>query len=106
MSTIQKFTWNWPGKDQGKPFISLTDWVNYLSKEQQEDFYKAQARQHQHRQEAIDQGLMVVDHKGYIWRDEATAIQGKPSDLIWLEYTTRYSQETGVELVITYINEE
>ena len=97
MAVRHRFVYRWP--DNVTP-TTLESWVQTLSQQEKEEFLSAQCRQRQYRKEAINQGRMVIDSGTYVWRDEQTARENKPTDEIWHRYFRRYLQETQTEFSI------
>jgi hypothetical protein len=90
---------------EGKTFISLYDWVHTLTVAEQQEYADANERQLGFRQAAIESGDLILDESdpinpSYVWKDEATAARGKPTDPIWKTYWERYIRETGIEFNI------
>lgn len=84
----------------GDPPMAFEQWLATLPYPEQQEYLAAKQRQHAHRQQAIDQGLMHIDSAGgYVWRDEAAAQQGKPQDETWARYHARYHRECGIEMI-------
>jgi hypothetical protein len=86
--------WVWFTTD-GSPFISIEDWVDTLSIEDQNRYRDANIRQKAYRQEKINEGNLVVADDGYIWKDETAEVINKVNDPIWLEYWDRWQIETS-----------
>jgi hypothetical protein len=104
MSLVQIFNY----KSPNNKFVSIESWVATLPSEQQIEYAEALARQLARRQEAIDNGYLVVvknkslsDHQMYQWTDQAE-FEGKNHgcDLIWKQYHDRWLTETNQELEI------
>jgi hypothetical protein len=56
-----------------------------------------------YRQEAIDDGRMIIDKDGsYIWRDEQAKKQGKRQDEECLNFYDRYNKEVGITVTWTW----
>ena len=87
----------------GQTPITLHHWVETLPLTEQEEFRAAEQRQFALRELAIERGdLVVVKDTGvvndtvYVWKDEATAAQGKGTDAKWLAFFMRYQKENGI----------
>ena len=85
----------------GVKYVSLDDWVKTLPGEDQRMYAQARERQDQNRQKAIDDGRLIILEKGrdgaYVWRDAEAMEQGKETDPIWLSYSIRWEEETGIK---------
>ena len=103
---------------EGKEFITLYQWISTLSKDEQEEFKKAEQRQLEIRQKVIsNKKLTIVKnsytdgaiHDNYVW--DESAIKNKPPERYkdydgkWLSFWSRYLEETGTtfEIVETKI---
>jgi len=81
----------------GRPFVGFEQWLGSLPQDQQAEYRAAVARQHQHRQEAIDRGdLIKLEDQSYVWRDEETMTRGKPQDPVWAAYHDRWAEENAI----------
>jgi hypothetical protein len=100
MPVAQEFVYK---TQDGQPAITLHHWVETLPAAEQAQFRAAEIRQFELREKAIACGdLVVVKDTGivndtvYVWKDEATAAQGKGTDPEWLVFFTRYQTENGI----------
>jgi len=92
----------------GKKWITLHNWIRTLPVDQQDEFYSAEKRQFEYREQKIQEGQLTVDlsvpadrrGSNYIWKDSAAAEKNKPYDPIWLEFFDRYLSENGITLNI------
>ena len=100
MPILQQFKYTWP---PGAPQIKLYPWIATLSQEEQDEFRLADIRQKEFRQEVINQGQLIVNDTGYVWKDQDTLNTGKPTDPTWQIYWTRWIHETGVQFTIEQI---
>ena len=100
MPILSKFVYTWP---DGTTPIMFVDWVNTLSKEEQDEFQLADIRQKEFRKIVVDQGNLTVTNDGYVWKDKDTLNTGKPTDTTWQIYWTRWINETGVQFTIEQI---
>ena len=100
MPILSKFIYTWP---DGTIPIMFVDWVNTLSKEEQDEFQLADIRQKEFRKIVVDQGNLTVTNDGYVWKDKDTLNTGKPTDTTWQIYWTRWINETGVQFTIEQI---
>lgn len=100
MPILSKFIYTWP---DGTIPIMFVDWVNTLSKEEQDEFQLADIRQKEFRKIVVDQGNLTVTNDGYVWKDKDTLNTGKPTDPTWQIYWTRWINETGVQFTIEQI---
>jgi hypothetical protein len=100
MSVTQKFEYTWP---EGAPELHFLDWIATLTQAEQDDFAQAKIRQEAHRQPFIDDGRLAIVEEGYAWKDQETADLGKPTDSVWIEYWSRWIDETGVKFSISYL---
>jgi hypothetical protein len=100
MSVTQKFEYTWP---EGAPELHFLDWIATLTQAEQDDFAQAKIRQEAHRQPFIDDGRLSIVEEGYAWKDQETADLGKPTDPVWIEYWSRWINETGVKFSISYL---
>ena len=83
--------------------ISFREWFATLPNDEQSSFYRARARMDAYRQEAIDDGRMIIDKDGsYIWRDEQAKKQGKRQDEECLNFYDRYNKEVGITVTWTW----
>lgn len=87
----------------GLPPVTLHQWVATLPMSEQARFRASELRQFDLRDQAIARGdLVVVKDTGivndtvYVWKDDATAAQGKGTDPEWLVFFTRYQTENGI----------
>ena len=85
------------------PAMTLHHWIQTLPMAEQAQFCAAELRQFDLRDQAIARGdLVVVEGTGavnnrvYVWKDEATAAQGKGTDPEWLAFFMRYQTENGI----------
>ena len=97
MPILSKFVYTWP---DGITPIIFVDWVNTLSKKEQDEFQLADIRQKEFRKIVVDQGNMQITDNGYIWKDKDALNIGKPTDPTWQIYWTRWINETGVQFTI------
>ena len=100
MPILSKFIYTWP---DGTIPIMFVDWVNTMSKEEQDEFQLADIRQKEFRKIVVDQGNLTVTNDGYVWKDKDTLNTGKPTDPTWQIYWTRWINETGVQFTIEQI---
>ena len=92
MTIEHKFEWF---TTDGGPFISLIDWVNTLSVEEQQIFYAAKQQHEEYRQQKVNDGSLVISEIGsYIWKDSEAALINKKNDLVWCAYWDRWQVET------------
>lgn len=104
MSLVQIFNY----KSPNNKFVTRESWVATLPSEQQIEYAEAQARQLARRQEAIDNGYLVVvksespsGHASYQWTDQAVFEEKNHGcDPIWKQYYDRWLTETNQELEI------
>jgi hypothetical protein len=87
----------------GQPAMTLHHWIDTLPMNEQAQFRAAELRQFDLRDRAVARGdLVVVEGTGnindrvYVWKDEATAAQGKGTDPEWLAFFARYQKENGI----------
>lgn len=82
----------------GRPFITIHEWVNTLTEEEETEYFLAESRQHAYRQEKIDDGSLTIGEysNSYIWKDSKTAELGKPNDPVWEAYNNRYIIENKI----------
>jgi hypothetical protein len=98
-------TFEWQTVD-GREIVEIDRWVATLPPQEQQEFKEALKRQHQYRQEAIDNGFMIIDENNdYVWKDWETAKLNKPMDTVWLRYFERWQQECAVVLQVKFIEE-
>ena len=100
MPILSKFVYTWP---DGTNPILFHDWINTLSKEEQDEFRLSDVRQKEFRKQVVDQGNMQITDDGYIWKDKDALNTGKPTDPTWQIYWTRWIHETGVQFTIEEI---
>lgn len=94
MALLNKFIWIYP---DGKP-SKIEDWVITLPIEEQTEFFAAQKRNIEFRDQAIKEGRMKITEEGYEWINEEEFKKNKPHDPIWEQYFQRWLQETGIRL--------
>lgn len=108
MSIKHNFTYVAP---EGKPLISIHQWILTLPIEQQQEFAIANANQLQFREESIARGDLIVDSSAandadvnaspvYVWKDAETAERGKTTDPVWIEYWNKYLEATGIKFEV------
>ena len=102
MPILSKFVYTWP---DGTVPIMFYDWVNTLSKEEQDEFRLGDIRQKEFRKIVVEQGNMQITNDGYVWKDKDTMNIGKPTDPTWHRYWNRWQDETGVIFKIEIIEE-
>lgn len=113
MPVEQEFVYNTP---DGQPAMTLHHWIETLPMTQQAQFRAAELRQFDLRDRAIARGDLVVvnatpkarlartdsadkgivNDTAYVWKDQATAAQGKGTDPVWLEFFVRYQTENNI----------
>ena len=98
MPVRQVFQWQWP---PGVEPLWFRDWLATLPENECREGMEAIRRQEHLRQDAIDQGRMILVDNGYVWKDEATANRGKGTDTVWEKYWMRWQKETGVKFIQT-----
>ena len=99
MPIKQTFITHYPPGD--KP-ISFLEWLATQPDNEQSTYHLARARMDAYRQEAIDDGRMIIDKDGsYVWSDEQAKQQGKRQDDKCLEFYDRYN--TAVGITVTWI---
>lgn len=91
MPVRHRFVYEWPS---GVTPVTFDTWIAGLSQEEKQEFGQAKLRQIAHRQNAIDQGAMIIDRGSYVWTDQQTATINKPTDDVWHKYFQRYLKET------------
>jgi len=84
----------------GGPVVYFNQWLTTLPMAEQQEYWHAQQRQSEYRQQCIDQGLLVLDttvygDDKYVWCNAEEATKGKPMDEVWGIYWRRYLSETG-----------
>jgi|688.fasta_scaffold627586_2 hypothetical protein len=100
MPILQQFKYTWtPGATQ----IKFYPWLATLSQEEQDEFRLADLRQKEFREEVINQGQLIVNDTGYIWKDQDALNTGEPTDPTWQIYWTRWINETGVQFTTEHI---
>ena len=99
MAVAQRFIFEWPN---GVKPVQLFEWVEMLSREDQQLWKEARQRQENIRQEAIDANRMHLGKKEYIWKDDREAIVGKLNDPLWEQMWNRYLQETQTQFKVVY----
>jgi len=93
MTIVQKFIWEYPDGIQS----TLDDWVLTLSEYEQKRFEEARKNTDIGRQQAIDEGRLILTDDGqYTWKDQEAFAQHKYQDPIWEEYFNRWLTETGI----------
>ena len=97
MPILSKFIYTWP---DGTIPIMFVDWVNTLSKQEQDEFQLADIRQKEFRKQVVDQGNLKVTNDGYVWKDKDTLNTGKPTDPTWQMYWNQWIDKTGVQFTI------
>ena len=100
MPILSKFIYTWP---DGTIPIMFHNWINTLSKEEQDEFRLADIRQKEFRKQVVDQGNLQVTNGGYVWKDKDALNIGKPTDPTWQIYWQRWINETGVQFTIKQI---
>lgn len=100
MPILAKFVYTWP---DGTTPIMFHDWINTLSKEEQDEFRLADIRQKEFRKTVVDQGNLKVTNDGYVWKDKNALDTGKPTDPTWQIYWTQWIDKTGVQFTIEQI---
>jgi hypothetical protein len=100
MPVAQEFVYK---TQDGQPAVPLHKWIETLPMAEQVQFRAAELRQFDLRDQAIARGdLVVVEGTGavndrvYVWKDEATAAQGKGTDPEWLAFFMRYQTENSI----------
>jgi hypothetical protein len=78
-------------------------WIKTLTVEEQLEFYAADKRQKQLRQNVVDEGKLVFDDtlSQYIWKDKDTFHVNKPSDPVWQIYWDRWLKEENIIFTMT-----
>ena len=103
MKKLQKFVWIYPNN----VMTTIEEWVNEkLTPEEQTEFYEAQKRNIQLREEAIAQGRMIETDEGYLWKNDEEYDKGKENEPVWQNYWYRWIKETGITLQIEKIDHE
>ena len=97
MPILSKFVYTWP---DGTVPIMFHDWVNTLTKEEQDEFRLADIRQKEFRKIVVEQGNLEVTNDGYVWKDKDALTTNKPTDPTWQMYWTQWINETGVQFSI------
>jgi hypothetical protein len=93
MKVIHHFEYSWP---DGTTPITLQQWVNTLSTEEQECFRSAEKRQRLLRAQTIDNGTMsIAGPHSYEWQNNIVANINKKYDKEWRDFFDRYIKETG-----------
>ena len=91
----------------GRPYVPLFVWVRQLPWPEQQEFRLAETRQRDLRQQAIQRGDMCIDPmQNYVWRDQETYLQDKPTDPVWLTYYQRWRSECAISDMCLIENEE
>ena len=103
MPILSKFIYTWP---PGVPQIKFYPWIATLSQEEQDEFRLADIRQKEFRQEVINQGQLIVNDTGYVWKDQEALAVNKPHDPTWDLYWTRWQKETGAQFTIESVETE
>jgi len=87
----------------GDTASSQDDWIKTLTVEEQLEYYAADKRQKQFRQDAVDEGRLVVDDTlgQYIWKDKDAYHVNKPSDPVWMKYWGRWIEEENIIFTTT-----
>ena len=80
----------------GTELVTFLDWLLKLPIEEQQRYHAARIRADALRQQAIDEGLMIITDDGYVWRDQVAFRVGKQNDVECMEFYTRYNAETGI----------
>ena len=100
MPIKQTFITNYP---PGTKPISFLEWLAMQPESEQSIYHQARARMDVYRQEAIDDGRMIIDNdNNYIWRDEQSKQQGKRQDDECLDFYDRYNADVGVTVTWTW----
>ena len=104
MTYIAQFSMTYPSGDNA----SQDDWINTLTVEEQLEYYAANKRQKQFRQDAVDEGRLVFDDtlRQYIWKDKDAYHVNKPSDPVWMKYFERWIEEENIIFTMTYTEVE
>jgi hypothetical protein len=76
--------------------ILFSDWLSKLPAEEQQRYHAARVRADALRQQAIDEGRMVITEDGYVWKDQSAFSIGKENDDECMDFYTRYNAETGI----------
>jgi hypothetical protein len=86
------FKYAWP---DGVTPMTLEQWVNSLTTEEQTEYREADVRQKAFRSDVINDGKMKLDGStAYVWKDKEAAEVNKPVDPTWLIFWNRYLAET------------
>lgn len=93
MPVLMKMVWEYPNNKK----TTIEDWVKTLPIEEQKEFYDAQKRNLEFREQAIKEGRMVIVHDDYVWKNEAEYDKNKPHDPVWSSYFQRWLKETGIK---------
>ena len=97
MPVRHRFVYRWP---DGVTPVTFDSWARSLNDQEKSEFLAAKQRQIVYRKQAIEQNHMFVEHGTYVWRDEMSAKENKPTDEIWYRYFKRYLEETQTEFIL------
>ena len=97
MPVRQRFVYRWP---EGITPVTFDTWLQKLNPQEKQEFAEARQRQIGFRKQSIEQGRMIIEQGAYVWRDEQTARENKPTDETWYRYFRRYLEETQTEFSI------
>jgi hypothetical protein len=87
-----EFSYTYNGRE-----ISYNDWIQTLPQEAQDVFYAAQQNNYKWRQEAIDQGRMIIDeNSNYVWINEEEQRKNKQHDPIESAFFTMYLEQNDI----------
>jgi hypothetical protein len=76
--------------------ILFSDWLSKLPAEEQQRYHAARVQADALRQQAIDEGRMVITEDGYVWKDQSAFSIGKENDDECMDFYARYNAETGI----------
>lgn len=80
----------------GLDIPDLQQWVKGLSIEDQKIFRDAENRQVNLRRPFIDSGKMFISAGSYVWDNQDSAKQNKPTDEVWLIFFSRWCNENNI----------
>lgn len=99
MPIKQTFITHYPPGDMPIPFL---EWLATQPDSEQSKYHQARARMDAYRQEAIDDGRMIIDKDGsYVWSNEQAKQQGKRQDDECLDFYDRYNAAVGITVTWT-----
>jgi hypothetical protein len=101
MRLKQTFRWEWP---PGVTPIQFDVWIDMLPPDERIECLQGKRRQEEMRQQAIDEGRMIIVNDGYEWKDAETQKQSKGIDDVWERYWLCWQAETGAKLIQTFEN--